>query len=109
LGLGRLTASGARPTQALGAAVAVLRGIVNECVTCTERFGETVEKAYIDAVQQGYLPASVLDTSLIRLSTARIKLGRGRQRRGRDEQGIRIKRATFGVPSPPYRQSALTF
>jgi beta-glucosidase len=47
----------------------------NECVTFTSRFGDPVEKAYIDAVQQGYLPESTLDTALIRLFTARIKLG----------------------------------
>jgi beta-glucosidase len=64
-----------RPTQAQGAAISVLRGMDKECVTFTERFGEPVEKAYIDAVQQGYLPESVLDTALIRLFTARIKLG----------------------------------
>ena len=46
-----------------------------ECVTFTSRFGEPVEKAYIDAVQQGYLPESKLDTALIRLFTARMKLG----------------------------------
>ena len=63
------------PTQAQGAAISVIRGMDNECVTFTSRFGEPVEKAYIDAVQQGYLPESVLDTSLIRLFTARIKLG----------------------------------
>src|SRR3984893_11946879 len=64
-----------RPTQAQGAAISVIRGMDNECVTFTSRFGEPVEKAYIDAVQQGYLPESVLDTALIRLFTARIKLG----------------------------------
>ena len=64
-----------RPTQAQGAAISVIRGMDNECVTFTERFGEPVEKAYIDAVQQGYLPESTLDTALIRLFTARIKLG----------------------------------
>jgi beta-glucosidase len=47
----------------------------NECVTFTSRFGEPVDKAYIDAVQQGYLPESTLDTALIRLFTARMKLG----------------------------------
>jgi beta-glucosidase len=47
----------------------------NECVTFTSRFGEPVERAYIDAVQQGYLPESTLDTALIRLFTARMKLG----------------------------------
>lgn len=64
-----------RPTQAQGAAISVIRGMDNECVTFTSRFAEPVDKAYIDAVQQGYLPESTLDTSLIRLFTARIKLG----------------------------------
>jgi len=64
-----------RPTQAQGAAVSVIRGMDNECVTFTSRFGEPVEKAYIDAVQQGYLPESTLDTALVRLFTARMKLG----------------------------------
>ncbi|HKF50455.1 MAG TPA: glycoside hydrolase family 3 C-terminal domain-containing protein [Terracidiphilus sp.] len=64
-----------RPTQAQGAAISVIRGMDNECVTFTSRFGDPVEKAYVDAVQQGYLPESVLDTALIRLFTARIKLG----------------------------------
>ena len=64
-----------RPTQAQGAAISVIRGMDNECVTFTSRFGEPVEKAYIDAVQQGYLPESTLDTALVRLFTARMKLG----------------------------------
>ncbi|HEY3704216.1 MAG TPA: glycoside hydrolase family 3 C-terminal domain-containing protein [Terracidiphilus sp.] len=64
-----------RPTQAQGAAISVVRGMDNECVTFTSRFGEPVEKAYFDAVQQGYLPESTLDTALVRLFTARIKLG----------------------------------
>ncbi|UWZ84151.1 glycoside hydrolase family 3 C-terminal domain-containing protein [Occallatibacter riparius] len=64
-----------RPTQAQGAAISVIRGMDNECVTFTSRFGDPVEKAYVDAVQQGYLPESTLDTALIRLFTARIKLG----------------------------------
>ncbi|HZL27871.1 MAG TPA: glycoside hydrolase family 3 C-terminal domain-containing protein [Acidobacteriaceae bacterium] len=64
-----------RPTQAQGAAISVIRGMDNECVTFTSRFGEPVDKAYIDAVQQGYLPETTLDTALIRLFTARMKLG----------------------------------
>jgi beta-glucosidase len=64
-----------RATQAQGAAISIIRGMDNECVTFTSRFGDPVEKAYIDAVQQGYLPESTLDTALIRLFTARIKLG----------------------------------
>jgi len=63
------------PTQAQGAAISVIRGMDNECVTFTSRFGDPVEKAYIDAVQLGYLPENVLDTALVRLFTARIKLG----------------------------------
>jgi beta-glucosidase len=64
-----------RPTQAQGAAISVLRGMDNECVTFTSRFGDPVDKAYVDAVQQGYMPESALDTALIRLFTARMKLG----------------------------------
>ncbi len=64
-----------RPTQAQGVAISVMRGMDNECVTFTSRFGEPVEKAYVDAVQQGYLAQSTLDTALIRLFTARIRLG----------------------------------
>ncbi len=37
--------------------------------------GDQDYHAYIDAVQQGYLPESAVDTALIRLYTARIKLG----------------------------------
>jgi beta-glucosidase len=64
-----------RPTQAQGAAISVIRGMDNECVTFTSRFGDPVDKVYVDAVQQGYLPESVLNTALVRLFTARIKLG----------------------------------
>ena len=64
-----------RPTQAQGAAISVLRGMDNECVTFQSRNGQPVDQAYIDAVQQGYLPETALDTALIRLFTARIKLG----------------------------------
>ena len=64
-----------RPTQAQGVAISVIRGMDNECVTFTSRFGEPVDKAYVDAVQQGYLPEAKLNTALIRLFTARIKLG----------------------------------
>jgi beta-glucosidase len=64
-----------RPSQAQGVAISVIRGMDNECVTFTSRFGEPVEKAYIDAVQHGYLPESTLDIALVRLFSARIKLG----------------------------------
>ena len=64
-----------RPNQAQGAALSVIRGMDNECVTFTQRRGEPLTKAYVDAVQQGYLPEATLDLSLIRLFVARIKLG----------------------------------
>ena len=64
-----------RANQAQGVAISVIRGMDNECVTFTSRFGDPVEKAYVDAVQQGYLPESTLDTALVRLFTARMKLG----------------------------------
>jgi len=64
-----------RATQAQGVAISVIRGMDNESVTFTDRFGEPVEKAYVDAVQQGYLPEGTLDTALVRLFTARMKLG----------------------------------
>ena len=64
-----------RLTQAQGVAISVIRGMDNECVDAFSRSGEPSEKAYIDAVQQGYLPESTLDTALIRLFTARMKLG----------------------------------
>jgi beta-glucosidase len=63
-----------RPTQAQGVAISVIRGMDNECVNAM-RLGELAEKAYVDAVQQGYLPERTLDQALIRLFTARIKLG----------------------------------
>jgi beta-glucosidase len=64
-----------RTTQAQGVAISVIRGMDNECVDAYSRSGEPAEKAYVDAVQQGYLPESTLDTALIRLFTARMKLG----------------------------------
>jgi beta-glucosidase len=63
-----------RPTQAQGAAISVIRGMDNECGN-SSTFGGAAENTYVEAVQQGYLPESKLDTALIRLFTARIKLG----------------------------------
>jgi beta-glucosidase len=64
-----------RATPAEGSAISVLRGMDNECITFGPRNGVPTWQPYIDAVQQGYLPESTLDTALIRLFTARIKLG----------------------------------
>jgi beta-glucosidase len=58
-----------RPTQAQGSAISVIRGMDNECG------GNPTDKTYVEAVQEGYLPESTLDTALIRLFIARMKLG----------------------------------
>lgn len=65
-----------RPTQAQASAISLLRGMDNECLGAGPTSKDDSEyKPYIDAVQQGYLPESAVDTALIRLFTARIKLG----------------------------------
>ena len=65
-----------RPTQAQSSAISLERGMDNECA---DFFAEVKDnhdyKPYIDAVQQGYLSESAIDTALIRLFTARMKLG----------------------------------
>jgi beta-glucosidase len=65
-----------RPTQAQASAISVLRGMDNECFGAGPTSKDDSHyKAYIEAVQQGYLPESAVDTALVRLFTARIKLG----------------------------------
>ena len=65
-----------RPTQAQASAISVLRGMDNECYGAGPTSKDDSHyKAYIEAVQQGYLPESAIDTALVRLFTARMKLG----------------------------------
>ena len=64
-----------RPTQAQATAISMERGMDNECADYAKLTDNHDYKAYIDAVQQGYLSESAMDTALIRLFTARIKLG----------------------------------
>ena len=65
-----------RPTQAQATAISVERGMDNECYGGgPSPEGDSDYKPFIEAVQQGYLSESALDTALIRLFTARIKLG----------------------------------
>ncbi len=65
-----------RPTQAQASAISVIRGMDNECFGAGPTSKDDSHyKAYIEAVQQGYLPESAIDTALIRLFTARMKLG----------------------------------
>src|SRR5450631_4036107 len=64
------------PTQAQAAAISVQRGMDNECVDFTFKVKDDHDyRPYVDAVKQGYLKESQLDTALVRLFTARMKLG----------------------------------
>ena len=63
-----------RPTQPQASAISLERGMDNECYGT--QFPDNADyQPYIQAVQQGYLPESAMDTALIRLFTARFKLG----------------------------------
>jgi beta-glucosidase len=64
-----------RPTLPQAAAISVMRGMDNECFGASTNPDDYDYKPYLEAVQQGYLPESAVDTALIRLFTARIKLG----------------------------------
>ena len=62
-------------TQAEASALAVQRGMDNECVDFAKVRDDHDYKPYYDAYQQGILKDSDIDTALIRLFTARMKLG----------------------------------
>ena len=65
-----------RPTQAQASAISLLRGMDNECIDFTTKVTDDHDyKPYVEAVQQGYLPESAVDTALVRLFTARMRLG----------------------------------
>ena len=64
-----------RPTLPQAAAISVIRGMDNECFGASTNLNDYDYTPYLEAVQQGYLPESAMDTALIRLFTARIKLG----------------------------------
>jgi beta-glucosidase len=64
-----------RPTQAQASAISLERGMDNECFGFAPGKGDSDYRPYLDAVQEGYLPVSAIDTALIRLFTARIRLG----------------------------------
>jgi len=64
-----------RPTQAQSTAISLERGMDNECYGAGQVAGDRDYKPYVEAVQQGYLSESAIDTALVRLFTARIKLG----------------------------------
>ena len=63
-------------TQAESSAVSLRRGMDNECVDFTFKVKDDHDyKPYLDAVNQGYLKESEIDTAVTRLFTARMKLG----------------------------------
>jgi beta-glucosidase len=65
-----------RPTQPQASAISLQLGMDNECIDGdTEVTDDHDYRPYIDAVQQGYLSETAIDTALIRLFTARIRLG----------------------------------
>jgi beta-glucosidase len=64
-----------RPTQPQVSAIALERGMDNECIDFAKVADDHDYKPYIEAVQQGFLSEDAIDTALIRLFTARIRLG----------------------------------
>src|SRR5438132_5451199 len=65
-----------RPTQPQASAISLERGMDNECIDGGTKVTDDHDyRPYIDAVQQGYLRESAIDTALIRLFTARFRLG----------------------------------
>jgi len=65
-----------RPTQAQSSAISLERGMDNECADFFAKVNDDHDyKPYVDAVRQGYLAETDIDTALVRLFTARMKLG----------------------------------
>ncbi|MFZ1087107.1 MAG: glycoside hydrolase family 3 C-terminal domain-containing protein [Terracidiphilus sp.] len=65
-----------KPTQPEASAISLQRGMDNECVDWVTAVKDDHDyKAYLDAVKQGFLKESEIDTAVTRLFTARIKLG----------------------------------
>jgi beta-glucosidase len=62
-------------SQPEASALAVQRGMDNECVDFGKVKDDHDYKPYLDANKQGFLKESEIDTALVRLFTARIKLG----------------------------------
>jgi beta-glucosidase len=62
-------------TQAEASALAVQRGMDNECLNYADIKDDFDYRPYLEAYKQGFLKESDIDTALIRLFTARIKLG----------------------------------
>jgi beta-glucosidase len=64
------------PSQPQASAISLQRGMDNECVDFTFKVNDDHDyKPYVDAVKQGFLKESDIDTAVTRLFIARIKLG----------------------------------
>ncbi len=64
------------PTVEQAVAISLTRGMDNECIDFRAKVTDDHDyKPYLDAVKDGYLKESAIDTALIRLFTARVKLG----------------------------------
>ncbi|HEY2468595.1 MAG TPA: glycoside hydrolase family 3 C-terminal domain-containing protein [Terracidiphilus sp.] len=65
-----------KPSQPAASAISLQRGMDNECVDGGFLVKDDHDyKAYVDAVKQGFLKESDIDTALVRLYTARMRLG----------------------------------
>ena len=62
-------------TQPEASALAIQRGMDNECIDFAKVNDDHDYRPYYDAYKQGFLKESEIDTALIRLFTARMKLG----------------------------------
>jgi beta-glucosidase len=62
-------------TQAEASALALQRGMDNECIAFSKVKDDHDYKPYLDAYKQGILKENDIDRALIRLFTARMKLG----------------------------------
>src|SRR3954447_6669961 len=65
-----------KPTQPEASAISLKRGMDNECVDFTFEVKDDHDyRPYVDAVKQGFLKESDIDTAVTRLFVARMKLG----------------------------------
>lgn len=65
-----------RATQPQSSAISLERGMDNECIDFLDKVQDDHDyRPYVEAVRQGYLSESSIDTALVRLFTARMRLG----------------------------------
>jgi len=64
------------PNEEQAAAISLTRGMDNECIDFRAKVTDDHDyRPYLDAVKDGHLKESAIDTALVRLFTARMKLG----------------------------------